>query len=187
MVAALINSLSIESSKKEFLFSILQVFAGSLFLALCSQISIPLYFTPIVLSMQTFGIMFIGATLGSRLGSLSVLVYLIEGSLGLPVFAGGGYGLMRLFGLSGGYLFGFLIQAYLVGWFTERQRSFKVAKTVPILLLSCLLQLGLGALWLSLFMPFESAIIMGFLPFLLGETVKSVSLALYLKWMWVKP
>ncbi len=181
MVATLIHSLSFESSKKEVFFSILQVLAASLFLALCSQISMPLYFSPVPLSGQTFGMMFIGVSLGSRKGLLSVLAYLIEGSLGLPVFAGGSFGLMCLFGSCGGYFLGFLLQVYLVGWFTERQTSFQVTKTLPILLLSCLCQLGLGVLWLSLFVPFESAMIMGFTPFVFGETIKSVSIALYLQ------
>lgn len=181
MVTTLINSLTSESSKKDIFLSVLQIFAASLFLALSSQISMPLYFSPIPLTGQTFAVMFIGANMGSRKGLLSVLVYLVEGSLGLPVFAGGGFGIMSLLGPRGGYFLGFLFQVYLVGWFVKRQNSFQITKTFPVLLLFCLLQLGLGVMWLSLLTTFESAMIMGFYPFLLGETIKSIVVALYLK------
>lgn len=175
MVAALI----IDSSKKEVFLSVLQVFSASLFLALCSQISLPLYFSPIPLSGQTFGIMFIGAIMGSRKGFLSVLTYLTEASLGLPVLVGGGSGM--ILGPCGGYFLGFLFQAYLVGLFIERQNSFQITKTLPFLLLSCLIQLGLGTMWLSLlFVNFESALIIGFYPFLIVETIKSIVIACWL-------
>lgn len=181
MVTTLIHSLPFESSKKDVCLSVLQVFAASLFLALCSQISMPLYFSPVPLSGQTFGVMLVGASMGSRKGLFSVLAYFAEGSLGLPVFAGGSFGIMSLLGPCGGYFLGFLVQVYFIGWFTERQNSFQVTKTLPILLFSCLIQLGLGVMWLSLLTTFESALIMGFYPFLLCETVKSTVVALYLK------
>lgn len=181
MVTSLIHSLPFESSKKDVYLSVLQVFAASLFLAACSQISLPLYFSPVPLSGQTFGVMCIGACMGSRKGLLSVLAYLAEGALGLPVFAGGSLGIMSLVGPCGGYFLGFLLQVYLIGRFTERQHSFQIAKTLPVLLFSCLLQLGLGTMWLSLFVSFESVLTMGFYPFLFGETIKSIVIALCLK------
>lgn len=181
MVTTFIHSLSLDTSKRRIAFSILQVLAASLFLALCSQICFPLYFSPVPLTGQTFGVMCIGATLGSRKGLLSILAYLAEGAMGLPVFAEASSGLLSLLGPTGGYFIGFACQAYLVGWFVERQTSFHSAKILPLLFLSCLLGLGLGALWLSLFVPFESALIMGVYPFLFGEFVKSFALTLCLK------
>jgi biotin transport system substrate-specific component len=180
-VATIIQSLPFALPKKDVFLSALQVFIASLFLALCSQISIPLYFSPVPLSGQTFGIMLIGACMGSRKGLLSVLAYLAEGSLGLPVFASGSSGIISLLGPTGGYFLGFLLQTYLVGWFVERQTSFQMAKTLPILLLSCQLQLALGVLWLSFFVNFETALVMGLYPFLVGETIKSVAVCLCLK------
>lgn len=179
MAAALLNSF--ETSKKEVAFSILQVIVASLFLAFCSQISIPLFFSPVPITGQTFAIMLIGASLGSRKGLLAVLTYLVEGTLGLPFFAGGSFGLMSLIGLRGGYLLGFLLQVFLVGWFVEQQTSFKLKKIFPVLLLSSLLTLALGALWLAIFVPFEMALIMGFTPFLIGEALKSILIAYYLR------
>ena len=180
MFAVQVNPIVSVSSKKDFFFSVLQVFGASLFLAVCSQISIPLYFTPIPLSAHTLGIMVIGATLGSRKGVLSVLAYMAEGCLGLPVFAGGHFGVLWLLGPAGGYLLGYLFQVYLVGWFVERQVSFQGIKTLSVMLLSCTVQMGLGVLWLS-FLVGKSAILMGFYPFVFGEIVKSVAFSFYLK------
>ena len=181
MVAAVNDFVSFESSSKGIFFSIVQVFAASLFLAFCSQICIPLVFSPVPVTGQTVGIMLVGAALGSRKGLLSVLAYLVEGSLGLPVFAGGSFGIMALFGHCGGYFLGFLLQVYIVGWVVERQTTFQVTKILPSLLLSCLLQMGLGVLWLSFFMSFQSALVVGFFPFLFGEIVKSILVTAYLK------
>jgi biotin transport system substrate-specific component len=180
MVTSALIFLSYDSSKKEGLYAALQIFLASIFLALCSQISIPLFLSPVPMTGQTLGVMLIGATLGSRKAFLSVLAYLIEGSLGLPVFAGGAFGFMRLLGPTGGYLVGFLLQAYCVGWFIERQASFRILKALPIFFVSSLLTLGSGVIWLSLFVTNESAMTIGFYPFLLVEALKAVLVTLYL-------
>ncbi len=174
-------SLTFEKSKNHYLFSALQILGASLFIALCAQIQIPLYFTPVPLSGQTFAIMLISAVMGSRIGLMSVVAYLAEGACGLPVFVGGGFGLVSLLGPTGGYFVGFMLQAYLVGYFIERQVSYSAVKTLCILLSSCTLQLGLGALWLSQFVGYESALMLGVTPFIAGEMLKSLSIAAYLK------
>lgn len=69
-------------------FTFVQILSASLLLALSARVSIPLYFTPVPLTLQTLAVMFIGATLGSRKGTLAILLYLFEGALGFPVFAG---------------------------------------------------------------------------------------------------
>lgn len=170
-----------ESEKFKTFLACLQVLAASLLIALSAKISIPLYFSPVPLTGQTFAIMFIGATLGSRKGMLSVLAYLVEGSLGLPVFANGGLGLMSLFGPTGGYLLGFVCQAYLVGLFFERKTSFNASKILLVLAATSFIQLSLGVLWLSFFVGLQSAVILGFYPFVLGEAVKAVALTGCLK------
>ncbi len=181
MIAAQIKIPFFEPLKKSLFFSVLQIFGASLLLALFSQICIPLGFSPIPITGQTFGIMLIGATMGSRKAFFSVIAYLIEGTLGCPFFAGGSSGLICLLGPSGGYWLGFIFQAYFVGRFTERQISFQGIKILSILLLSSSLQLGLGVLWLSFFVGFGTAVIIGLLPFLLGDIMKSIVLTLYLK------
>ncbi|MEG1542756.1 MAG: biotin transporter BioY [Victivallaceae bacterium] len=81
-------------------------------MGLLSQISLPV--GPVPLTLQTFGIYLIGVFLGEKRGLAAVAAYLIEGSLGLPVFAGGSFGLVHLFGLTGGYLPTFLPELFLL-------------------------------------------------------------------------
>ncbi len=171
--------LSCNISQKNIFFAILQIIGASLFLALSAQISIPLYFSPVPLTTQTFAVMLIGITLGSRKGLLSVLAYLAEGCLGLPVFSGRSFGALYLFGPTGGYLIGLLFQVYLTGWVTEKQKSFQSAKILTTLLLSCLVQLGLGTLWLSHFVGISASLTMGFYPFIMGEILKATGITTY--------
>jgi len=96
------------------------VLGGSLLVAALAQVRIPLPFTPVPLTGQTFGVMLVGAGFGSRLGFLALLLYLLEGLLGLPFFNGGGSGLSHLTGPTGGYLLAFPLAAGLMGWFVER-------------------------------------------------------------------
>jgi hypothetical protein len=83
-------------------------------------VRIPLPFTPVPITGQTFGVMLVGAGFGARLGFLALLLYLLEGLLGLPFFSGGGSGLSHLAGATGGYLLAFPLAAGLMGWFVER-------------------------------------------------------------------
>ncbi len=163
-------------------YSALQVLGASLFIAICAQISIPLYFTPVPLSGQTFAVMLIGATMGSRKGLLSVLAYLIEGGMGLPVFSGGSMGFIDFIGPTGGYLVGFLLQVYFLGWCVERAKIFSTTKTLCFLLSSCAIQLALGAMWLSHFVGAQGAFLLGVAPFIIGEVLKAIAVVTYLKY-----
>src|SRR4051794_39838139 len=78
------------------------ILGGSLLMALLAQVSLPLAFSPVPVTGQTFGVLIIGATLGSRRGAASLALYLLEGLSGLPVFA------IASFGVTAGYLFGFI-------------------------------------------------------------------------------
>lgn len=155
----------------------IQVVLSSCLLALVAQVKIPLSFTPVPLTLQTIAVMGIGALLGSRLGALATLVYLAQGGLGLPVFAGGNLGLHYFFGLTGGYLVGFVVQAFVVGWFFERRSSLSLLQKWGVFFLATLLQLSLGALWLTKFVGWSQAISQGMLPFLWGDALKAVLLA----------
>lgn len=181
MIAAQTLTLPQKNLAKVFSSSTLQILAASLFLALCAQISIPLYFTPVPLSAQTLGILFVGTILGPRKGTLAVLAYLLEGSLGLPVFAGGSFGWMCLLGPTGGYFLGFIVQAYLAGWVAKRSSPFSGIKVASGLYLACIACLGLGALWLSFFVGLKAAFMLGVCPFLLGDLIKTLSVTAYLK------
>src|SRR5690606_14969027 len=92
------------------------VVLGTLLLTASAKIQVP--FWPVPMTMQTFVVLFLGAALGPRLGALTVLLYLAQGALGLPVFAGTpekGIGLAYMLGPTGGYLIGFVPAAYVVG------------------------------------------------------------------------
>ena len=91
------------------------VIVASLFIAVCAQVNIPLPFTPVPLSGGTLGVLYTGALLGSRRGAVAVLLYLLEGSAGLPFFSGGAAGFVHLLGPTGGYLAGFPVGAFVTG------------------------------------------------------------------------
>ena len=105
------------NSQKIFRYGILTL-AGSTLIALCAQVSVPFY--PVPVTMQTFAVFLIGLTYGWRLGGITVALYLVEGAIGLPVFAGGKGGMIVLMGPTAGYLYGFLLAAVACGWFAER-------------------------------------------------------------------
>ena len=92
----------------------------SLFLALCAQLSFPLPFTPIPITLQTLAVLLTGSALGSKRGGLAMILYLVEGAAGLPVFENGTGGLAHLIGVTGGYLWAFPIAAFVVGLLCER-------------------------------------------------------------------
>jgi len=106
-----------------------ELILASLFAALTavlSYVSIPVPFSPVPITGQTFGVMLSGALLGSKLGALSQIVYLLLGVIGLPVFAFGASGLATLLGPSGGFLFGFPIGAYITGIMLEKNKKASV-------------------------------------------------------------
>ena len=159
------------------------VVAGSLFLAVCAQISVPLY--PVPITMQTFGVLLIGMAFGSRLGAATVALYLFEGAVGLPVYAGLGSGLPVLFGVTGGYLFGFVIAAWLVGMLAERGWDRNVLTTALAMLLGNIVLYVPGLIWLAGFIGSEQAIAGGLLPFILGDFLKLALAAALLPSAWM--
>lgn len=168
----------IEECKK---LSIVQIVGASLFIGLMAQISIPLYFTPVPLTGQTIAIMLIGALLGSRKGAWAVICYLLQGSLGMPVFAGGAFGIIRFAGPTGGYLIGFVLQAYLTGLLFEQKTILARLPAFVKLLIPSILLLIIGTLWLSNFTGTSLAWKLGFSPFIIGDLIKVGITASYLK------
>jgi biotin transport system substrate-specific component len=163
------------------LFTLLQVIGASLFIALCSQIEIHLFFTPVPLTLQTFAVMLVGVFLGPKMGVASVMTYLAEGCMGLPVFSGGNAGFLWFFGHTGGYLFGFIIQAYITSMYLQKSTLSSSAKTLSVLFFSCVAQLGLGVLWLGHIVGWKHVLLMGFYPYLPGEMFKCLCVTKVLK------
>ena len=163
------------------LFSLLQILGASLFIGLCAQIQVPLYFTPVPLTGQTFAVILIASTLSWQKAVLATLLYLIEGSVGVPVWAGGAFGVQCIFGPTGGYLLAYPLQAFLISYFMEKQKSMSFIKTITVLIASCCVQMGMSTLWLSGFVGSEHAMMMGFYPFVPGEILKSLIVTTYIK------
>jgi biotin transport system substrate-specific component len=153
-------------------YDMLCVLGGSLFLALMAQFSVHLWFTPVPITLQTLAVMLLGALLGSKRGALSVLVYLGEGALGLPVFAGGAAGAAILAGPTGGYLFSFIVSAFTMGFLLEKGWNKGYCLTLAAFAIGTALTLGLGSLWLCVFVGGKNALTMGVYPFLIGGVLK---------------
>jgi biotin transport system substrate-specific component len=142
---------------------------GSIFIALCSQIFVPTQ--PVPITMQTFAVLLIGAAYGWRLGAATVALYLLEGAVGLPVFAEMKAGYPVLLGPTGGYLVGFVFAAALVGWLAERRWDRNVILTGAAMILGNLVIYALGLAWLWKFVG-DKVLELGLLPFLLGDALK---------------
>jgi len=163
---------------------ILLIASGSLLVALMAQVKIPLPFTPVPLTGQTFAVLLAGAALGSHRGAASLLLYLLQGIVGLPVFAGGANGLAYLAGPTGGYLLGFAVAAFVVGWLAERGKDRRVVTALLVFLAGEAVIYLFGVTWLGVFIGFEKALSAGLLPFLPGDAIKLVAAALSLPAAW---
>ena len=148
------------------------VLLGTLVLAIASQISVPML--PVPMTMQTLAVILIGALYGWRLGALTILAWLGEAALGLPVLANGTGGLAPFMGPTAGYLVSFPFVAALVGWLAERDwNGSRPAFAFASMLAGHALCLALGAAWLATLIGAEKAMLAGVVPFLLGSLVKS--------------
>jgi biotin transport system substrate-specific component len=160
------------------------ILAGTLLLTVSSKISMILPFSPIPVTMQTFAVLLLGALLGSKRGSLTVFVYLMEGCAGLPVFAKGGSGIAYLMGPTGGYLLGFIFAAYITGALAERGWDRKFGTTFLAMLTGNMVLFFMGMIWLSAFVGIEKAIVAGLFPFIAGELFKMVAAGALLPTGW---
>lgn len=148
------------------------VFLGTLFLAASSWIEVPML--PVPMTMQTFAVTLIGALYGWRLGAITVVAWLGEGMLGLPVLAGGGGGLVHFAGPTAGYLFAFPIAAALVGYLAERGwTNGNLVTSVIAMLIGNALILAIGGAVLAAMIGVSDAITYGVTPFIIGAIVKS--------------
>ncbi|MCS7285641.1 MAG: biotin transporter BioY [Anaerolineae bacterium] len=160
------------------------VIGGSIFVALAARIAIPLPFTPVPITGQTLAVLLVGAVLGSKRGALSMLLYLLEGAAGLPVFAGGTGSLHRLLGPTGGYLFGFVAAAFVTGWLAERQWDRRFWSNFLAMLIGNIVIYLFGLPWLARFVGVERVLPLGLYPFIPGDLVKLVIATLSLPSVW---
>jgi biotin transport system substrate-specific component len=171
-------------AKSTLLYDSALVIGGSLFVALAAQVTIPLPLSPVPITGQTLAVLLTGAVLGSRRGSLSVLLYLAQGTAGLPVFAGWTGGPARLMGLTGGYLVGFVLGAFVAGLLAERGWDRRPGTAFAAMLLGNAAVYALGLPWLAAFTGPGLALSMGLAPFVIGDLAKLAvaTLALPLGW-----
>ncbi|MCA1632954.1 MAG: biotin transporter BioY [Acidobacteria bacterium] len=150
------------------------VVAFSLLTALAAQVVIPLPFTPVPLTGQTFAVLLAGALLGSRLGALAMIAYLCEGAVGLPFFRGGAGGAhYLLLSPTTGYLLAFPLAAFVTGYLAERGWDRRYASAAAAMALGSFVILAGGWAWLALFFRTAGeAFRLGVAPFILGDLVK---------------
>jgi biotin transport system substrate-specific component len=148
------------------------ILGGSLLIALSAQLQFVLPFSPVPITGQTFAVLLLGALYGSKRGPATVVTYLALGVMGLPVFAGGAFGLSRLVGPTAGYLVGFLAAAFVVGLLSERGWDRKPWATAVSMIIGNGIIYVTGILWLSRFVGWQAVMSTGFLPFLPGDALK---------------
>jgi len=167
-------------SQTKILKSLLAVVLGSIALTISAKIKIPFY--PVPMTMQTFVVLFLGVSLGYKIGLASVALYLFEGIMGLPVFSNSpekGVGLIYFTGPTMGYLIGFLIASFLASKISMKD-NFLLVLTKLIIATSTIYILGL--FWLGTLIGWEKPIFaLGAKPFLLAEAFKIIILALITK------
>lgn len=151
--------------------------------ALGAFVRIPLPFTPVPITLQTFFVLLSGAFLGSGLGATTQASYILLGLWGPPIFTGAGSGLLYLFGPTGGYLLGFVLASFLVGRLIKYSQS-NLFLTFVIFCIADLLLLSTGVLWLKFLLgySFKKLIFIGFIPFIPGDLLKAfIAAFVYLK------
>jgi len=156
----------------------------SILVACSARIAIPLPFTPVPLTAQTLAVLLSGAVLGSRRGALSLMMYLVYGAIGLPVFAGGKAGLDHLFGPTGGYLWGFVAAAFVTGLLAERGWDRKAVTAFLAMLLGNVVIYLCGLPWLARYVGYERVLIAGLFPFIPGDLIKLALATLLLPSGW---
>jgi biotin transport system substrate-specific component len=165
----------------------LLVTAGAALTALAAQVSIPML--PVPVTGQTFAVLLVAATLGASRSALSMLLYVLVGSLGAPVFAGGAAG---FFGATTGYLIGFVAAAVVVGFLAEKGWDKTPLKTAAAFALGSLVIYAFGVAWLSIFLgsvgqpnDIVTSLSLGMFPYLIGDALKAALAAALLPGAWL--
>ena len=153
--------------------TVILVALGTALLALSAKINLPLPYVP--MTLQTLVVLMIGAAYGWRLGTATVIAYLAEGAIGLPLFAGPVGGLAPLLGPTAGYLAGFVAAAFITGWLSERGWDRSVPRLFVAMGLGHIVILAAGFAWLAFGMKLgvEKAWLVGIAPFVAASVIKN--------------
>jgi biotin transport system substrate-specific component len=139
-------------------------------IAVLSQLVIP--FKPVPFTGQTLGILLSAGVLGRKKGMLAVLSYILLGTIGMPFFAGGDFGLARLAGPTGGYLIGFVAAAFVVGMMKDKGLACSFKTAVLVMAAGNVVIYIFGIIWLSNFTGWENVLSAGVYPFIPGDMIK---------------
>jgi biotin transport system substrate-specific component len=157
------------------------IIIGNLLLIISAKLQLP--FWPVPMTMQTLVVLLIGAILGARTGAAAVALYLFEGGLGFPVFAGTperGIGVVYMYGPTGGYLFGFLAAAAAIGLAANRGWLKSLLGNAVAMIVGHAIIFAFGIAWLSRISGFEAAIATGLTPFWAATALKTaMAIAIY--------
>ena len=179
------NSISLSSYKAlegtSWIKQALTVLGASVLISLGAQISFPLPFTPVPLAVQCNVILLLAAILGSKRGALAVVAFLVQGAMGLPVFACGKAGLLCLAGPTGGYLLGYVAAAFLTGYLVENMKQKTAIKAFFAMAVGNALVYIFGVAGLSTYVGWTSSFMLGVVPFIIGDLLKLLIATRFMK------
>ena len=175
----------IESKNLALVKDILLVLSFAILTGICAKLKIEI--GPVPITMQTFAVLISGALLGSKRGALSQITYLLTGLAGIPWFSRGG-GMGYVFSPTFGYIVGFVLAAFFVGFLCERGFDRKIETAILAMLVGNVLIYLPGLFWLTGFVGWEKGLAVGFYPFIVGDFIKLflAGLILPLAWKFIK-
>ena len=159
------------------------IVGAALFVGIAAQIAIPLPFTPVPLTLQTFAVLLAGSALGSLRGAAAMALFAVVGIAGVPWFAEGSSGYSAP---SFGYIIGFIVAAFIVGRIAEHGATRSVTRTAGLMVIGNLVIYAIGATWLAFAIGVDAstAIALGVTPFLIGDAIKIAAAAGLLPLTW---
>jgi len=157
------------------------VLSFAILTGICARLKIEI--GPVPITMQTFAVLLSGALLGSKKGALSQIVYLLMGLTGVPWFSRGG-GINYIFSPTFGYIVGFILAAFSLGFLCERGFDRKIERAILAMLFSNVLIYLPGLFWLAKFVDFKKALAVGFYPFIFGDLIKIFLASSILPFCW---
>ncbi len=178
-----VRTLSLETPKSiSILHDITIVILSSILISLFGKIAIPLPFSPIPIATQPTLILLMALFLGRTRAVAAVFAFLAQGAMGLPVFAKGLGGIAILMGPTGGYLIGYLAAAFTIGYIMERCRERTILNAFLAMAAGNTVIYLFGAAYLSTFVGFQKALLLGVAPFIVGDLVKMAAGIKILQW-----
>lgn len=168
--------------------NVLIISGASIVLGLFAHLAIPLPFTPVPIVLQSSLILLLSVLLGPKRAVASVAAFLAQGAVGFPVFANGTAGLAKFVGPTGGYLIGYLAASFIVSSLIELFKTRSLLHSFYAMAAGQFAIYALGVAWLSTFLGFSQAILLGVVPFLIGDAIKMFLALKVLYWLgWSKP